>query len=48
MSMKDAFRNMSNNAERMGRFGGAKREGGNEGITMMGNRVPKQKYGGRT
>lgn len=46
MSMKDAFKNMTNNASRMGRFGGAKKEG--SGITMMGNKVPKERYGGRT
>ena len=44
MSMKDAFKNMTRNSERMGRFGGARKEG--SGMTMMGNKVPKQHYGG--
>lgn len=44
MSMKDAFKNMTRNSERMGRFGGARKEG--SGMTMMGNKVPKQRYGG--
>ena len=43
--MKDAFRNMTRNSERMGRFGGARKEG--SGMTMMGNKVPKQRYGDR-
>jgi hypothetical protein len=45
MSMKDAFRNMTRNSERMGRFGGSRKEG--SGMTMMGNKVPKQRYGDR-
>jgi hypothetical protein len=46
MLMKDAFKNMTNNASRMSRFGSAKKEG--SGMTMMGNKVPKERYGGRT
>jgi hypothetical protein len=46
MSMKNAFKNMTNNASRMGRFGGARKEG--SGMTMMGNKIPKQRYGDRT
>ncbi len=45
MSMKNAYKNMTRNAERMGRFG-YKKEG--SGITMMGNKLPKERYGDRT
>jgi hypothetical protein len=44
--MKNVFKNITNNVSRIGRFGGAKKEG--SGITMMGNKVPKERYGGRT
>lgn len=45
MSMKDIFKNMTNNASRMSRPMGARKEGG---MTMMGNKVPKERYNGRT
>jgi len=46
MSMKDAFKNMTSNAARMATPFGARKEG--SGMTMMGNKVPKERYGGRT
>ena len=46
MSMKDAFKNMTNNASRMATPFRANKEG--SGMTMMGNKVPKERYGGRT
>ena len=46
MSAKDAFRNMTSNAARMATPFRARKEG--SGMTMMGNKIPKEKYNGRT
>jgi superfamily II DNA/RNA helicase len=45
MSMKDVFKNITNTVSRIGRFGGAKKEG--SVMTMMGNKVPKERYRGK-
>jgi hypothetical protein len=45
MGMKDAFKRMTDNAQRIGQSGITR--GGDTKVTMFGNKVPKQRYGGR-